>query len=96
MAKEIMGDACAFIPGKNGDKNRYFRIGTALRDGDRVSLKIDTIPLPQSGWDGWVNIFPKEAQGIAKPLAAGIAARPYDRARAGASGFDDLEDDIPF
>lgn len=60
MAKEIIGDACAFIAGVAGAKNRYLRIGTGMRDGDRISVKIDTLPVPGSGWEGWINIFPRD------------------------------------
>ena len=58
MAKKILGDACAFIPAAPGGKNRYMKIGIALTDGDRISLKLDTLPIPGAGWEGWVNIFP--------------------------------------
>jgi len=81
MSKEVIGDACAFIKGTGGEKNKYPRIGLALKDDDgRISIKIDTIPLPGTGWEGWVNIFPKD--GDSKPRVA----RP--------STFSD--DDIPF
>lgn len=58
MAKKILGDACAYIPAAPGGKNRYMKIGIALTDGDRISLKLDTLPIPGTGWEGWVNIFP--------------------------------------
>lgn len=54
MAKKILGDACAFIPGVAGGKNRYMKIGIAMTDGDRISLKLDTLPIPGAGWKGWV------------------------------------------
>jgi len=95
MAKEIIGDACAYIPGVNGVKNRYFKIGTGMRDGDRISVKIDTIPLPGLGWDGWVNIFPR--QDPLGPVPAFAGPPPARQRRPpGPSGFDDLADDIPF
>lgn len=93
MAKEIIGDACAFIPGFNGAKNRYMKIGMALRDGDRISVKVDTLPLPNSGWEGWINIFPNKEQPVSTPGSM-ATVRPF--VKPGGSGFDDMDDDIPF
>ena len=57
MSREHLGDACAYFPPeKAGEKARYPRIGSAFRDGDRISVKIDSIPL--GNWGGWINIFP--------------------------------------
>lgn len=61
MAKTVLGDACAYIPGTNGGKNRYLKIGIAMEEGSRISIKIDTLPLPGCGWDGWINIFERTA-----------------------------------
>ena len=91
MAKEIIGDACAFIPG-HGDKNRYIKLGIAMKEGDRISIKIDTLPLPGCGWEGWINIFPNK--GELRAINPSAAARPA--IKPGASGFDDMADDIPF
>ena len=61
--KELLGDAHAYI--KVGQaKAQYPRIGSAFRDErGQISLKIDTLPLPGSGWTGWINIFPRKASG---------------------------------
>lgn len=94
MARERMGDACAFIPGVGGERNRYVRIGVALRDGDRISVNIDALPLPNSGWEGWINIFPDKEK---EPAASVYTPAPVRNAvKPGSSGFDDMEDDIPF
>ncbi len=84
MTMEIIGDACAFIPGIGGKKNRYVKCGSAMRDSSngRLSLKLDALPI--AGWDGWINIFEREARGNTTP---GTKPRP---------SFDDLDDDIPF
>jgi len=58
-AKVFFGDVCAYVPGPRLEKANYHRIGAAFRDGDRISIKIDTFPIPQSGWQGWCNIFPR-------------------------------------
>lgn len=56
MARQVIGDAYAYIPNAGG-KATYRKIGTAFREGERISVKIDTLPLPGSSWEGWVNIF---------------------------------------
>lgn len=62
MTKEVIGDACAYIPGaRPGDKTRYPRIGLAMQDNGRISLKLDSLPLPGTGWTGWIYIFPRQA-----------------------------------
>lgn len=59
MAGTFFGDVCAFIPGS--PKNRYVRIGSAFRnENGEMSFKIDSIPLPNSGWTGWINVFDKK------------------------------------
>lgn len=97
MSKEILGDACAYIaPLRRNDKARYLKIGLALRDGDRISLKIDTLPLPESGWEGWINVFPRR-ENLGQTHAS--ESRPIINScndSAKASTFDDLADDIPF
>lgn len=86
MAHEILGDACAFIPGSNGAKNRYMKIGVAMKDHQgRMSLKLDTLPLSGSSWEGWINIFPRQ-DGRDKAVTEGVRAR----------AFDEPDDDIPF
>lgn len=93
MSKEILGDACAYIaPAIRGGKARHLKLGTAMQDGDRLSLKLDTLPLPGSGWEGWINIFPPrdrlDSRGSSPPASKPRSPSP--------SGFDDMEDDIPF
>jgi len=85
MSRTILGDACAFIPGKNGEKNRYLKLGLAMKDDSgRLSLKLDTLPLPGSDWEGWINVFERE------PAAIPVRTAPPRYAP------DDLDDDIPF
>ena len=68
MAKKILGDACAYIPAAPGGKNKYIKIGIAMTDGDRISLKIDCFPLPGQGWEGWINVFPNSNDTTNKPV----------------------------
>ncbi len=63
MSKSLLGDLCAYIPKRPGqEKPSYPRVGSAFIDSDtqRISLKIDTMPIPGSGWEGWLNVFPRE------------------------------------
>jgi len=89
MALTLMGDACAHIPAHaNNGKSAYRQIGKAFRDGDRISIKIDTLPLPGCGWEGWVNIFPiREPLGPVPAFAGPIP--PTTR-------IIPRDDDIPF
>ena len=91
MSKEIIGDACAFIKGVNGEKSRYPRIGIAVRDGDRISIKLDTLPIDKM-WEGWINIFPKGANtsGLSNNNLRANVPRPSK------AYPDPDEDDIPF
>lgn len=59
MSKSKIGNLaadCGPDPGRPG-KRRYVQIGAAFHDGERLSLKIDCLPLEGSGWTGWVNVF---------------------------------------
>lgn len=55
------GNVKAFIravDNADGGDARYILIGTAFLDEQqRMVLKIDALPMPLSGWRGWVNIF---------------------------------------
>jgi len=56
MTKVLIGDACAYIGPK-----KYQKIGVAFRDEQgRICVKIDVLPLPNSGWEGWINVFEKK------------------------------------
>lgn len=62
-------------------KNRYQRIGSIIETKKGPMGKIDVIPLKEGGWDGWFYINePREEQ-------------PRQRR---SSGFDDMDNDIPF
>lgn len=66
--KTLLGDVCAHCIRQDG-VSAYPRIGIAFveRDRDdpeqqRISLKIDTLPIATAGWTGWINIFKRDAQ----------------------------------
>lgn len=80
MTKVLMGDVCAFIRGVDGGKNTYVKVGVAFQDGDRVSIKLDAVPINKA-WEGWLNIFPRTGE------------RTEGKRAFNSTGFDD---DIPF
>ena len=40
------------------EKTRWLTIGGLLRDGDKIKIKLDTIPVGE--FNGWVEVFPVE------------------------------------
>lgn len=56
MPKIKLGDLMADLgPKASGEGRNYAKIGCAYQDGDRISIKIDTMPIGQ--WAGWANVF---------------------------------------
>ena len=88
MAKEFIGNVTAYIPPKGREeKGRSKLIGTAYKsETGQISFVIDTLPIPQSGWQGWCNIQTDSTKKPASKTADfgdGASSQPYD-------------DDIPF
>lgn len=50
---------------KSGEeKKRYQNIGSVFEDNGNLKIKLDVIPLPKGGWDGWANCYdPKPYEG---------------------------------
>ncbi len=85
MSKEFFGDVCAHCPPQGSrEKAMYPRIGSAFKDGDRISLKLDCLPLDSAGWSGWVNIFPRDL------------SDHNPRAKPKSALQELMDDDIPF
>tara|TARA_R100000656_G_scaffold50713_1_gene40696 strand:+ start:107 stop:358 length:252 start_codon:yes stop_codon:yes gene_type:complete len=62
------------------EKTRWLTIGGLLRDGDKIKIKLDTIPAGE--FNGWVEVFPvEENPGHGAPQSN--AGEPFD-------------DDVPF
>lgn len=56
---DIYANVKAYIPPFSGEKAKYIHIGVIFkRDKDQLVLKLDSLPLSGSGWEGWCNIFP--------------------------------------
>lgn len=87
MAKIIKEISCVVGEYRTADgqpKKRYQRIGSIIDTKNGAMLKIDVIPLREGGWDGWAYINdPRPAEGREQP-------------RRQSSGFDDMENDVPF
>jgi len=82
MARVYFGDICAYFPAKGGGKAAYTKVGAVFQDTENKSfaIKLDTMPLAHTNWEGWLNIFEKDA-------GSSPTRRSY-------KGTDD--DDIPF
>lgn len=67
---------------QGNEKSRYVTIGAVIETKNGLSLKIEAVPV---GWDGWAGLYEPKAkeQGRAAPAKQ-------------SSGFDDMDDDIPF
>ena len=63
------------------EKKRYQTIGSLFEDGENLKIKLDTIPLVDGGWGGWANCYDLEEK---------------EAPKAPKSGFDDMDQNIPF
>lgn len=87
---------------KDGEtKKRYQTIGAVFDTKNGQMLKLEAVPI---GWDGWAYLNePQQREQQQKP-AARIPQRPGAAADRGhgtqasrpSTGFDDMDDDIPF
>jgi hypothetical protein len=85
------------------EKTRWLTIGGLIKDGDKVKIKLDAIPV-SAEWDGWIQAFEVEDKPQAngggypskpshrpnqnKPLVPDYEPRPGD--------LNDSLDDVPF
>lgn len=45
----------------DGDKTFWVKVGVAFPNTDgKITIRLDTLPLPHTGWDGRFVLFPKE------------------------------------
>jgi len=72
------------IQGRHGNKTVWDRVGVLVINGDKISIRLDTIPA--GPWDGWLKAFPRDD-------AHRAHFTPADVARGGGV---DLDDDVPF
>ncbi len=65
-------------------KNRYMTIGSIIDTKNGPMLKLDANPFVKGGWDGWAYLNDPDPVDGEQP-----------RQQKRASGFDDMDDDIP-
>jgi len=70
---------------KDGEeKARWINIGALFQDGNKLSIKLESIPVG-GNWNGWVScVDPKPVDGSERRLP-----KKFD-------GFEDMPNDIPF
>ena len=59
--KTKIGNLCADLGSTTpGGRRRYLTIGAAFLEDktQRISVKIDCLPLASDNWQGWANVFP--------------------------------------
>lgn len=84
VIKEISCIVGEYTNGQGEKKKRYQRIGSVIETKNGPMLKLDNIPLREGGWDGWAYMNdPRPQEGREQP-------------RRQASGFDDMDSDVPF
>jgi hypothetical protein len=92
-------------------RGRWLRIGTVVRHDDGgTSLKLDCVPVGLPGWDGWVSVFPRDAEAPdgpgerrrregPAPVEAYLMGRPAGRqppGRGEGPRATEPNDDVPF
>ncbi len=76
--------------GRNGTQTAWDRVGVLIQDGDRFSLRLDSVPV--GNWDGWLKAFPREERPDGGRARQAAPPAQHTPATAGAS----FDDDIPF
>ena len=56
IVKELTCIVGTYTNAKGESKNRYQKIGSIIETRNGEMLKLDVIPLKDSGWDGWAFI----------------------------------------
>lgn len=69
-----------------GSKTFWDRVGVLVIDEDRISARMDSIPV--GNWDGWLMAFPRNEQDEDPPST---------KKKSNARAFDQIdENDMPF
>ena len=66
--KDITVVTGSYINKMGEEKKRYQNIGSVFEDNGNLKIKLDVIPLPKGGWDGWANCYDPKSYGQAKEL----------------------------
>jgi hypothetical protein len=77
--------------GRNGTQTTWDRVGILIQDGERISLRLDTMPI--GNWDGWLRAFPREQEQPGQQRQA-MNGQPHPATRPAAPA--DFDDELPF
>ena len=55
--KDITVVTGSYVNKMGEEKKRYQNIGSVFEDNGNLKIKLDVIPLPKGGWDGWANCY---------------------------------------
>lgn len=85
-------DVCSPRAGREEGKTYWHRVGTGF-DGEKgISVKLDSLPLPDAKGEVWLKLFePRE-----KSQGAGKAGVDNETAPAARQSRTKLDDDIPW
>lgn len=79
QAKEVSGR----------EKPIWMKHGVAWVDGDKVSIKLESLPLPNKDGEVWLRLFePIVRDGVSSASSGGASGQ--------LAGSGDLDDEIPF
>jgi single-stranded DNA-binding protein len=99
VTKDIVAITGKYKDDNNQEKNRYTKVGVLMEnDNGSLMIKMEALPV---GWDGFAFLNdPRESNsggGQGRGSASPQRRQPQQQQQSrGQSGFDDLEDDIPF
>ena len=65
---------------KNTDKTYWHKIGIAFNNSNGMSIKLESLPLPDDNGEVWLNLFPQEIKHTEhdpKPASNGRDAIPF-------------------
>lgn len=71
-------------PLDKSDKVVWDKIGILIMDGDKISIRLNAIPV--GDWDGWLRVYPRTEED--KPKAT-------HQTKSGGP-FVDLDEDLPY
>lgn len=52
---------------KNTEKTHWHKIGIAFKNNKGMSIKLESLPLPDENGEVWVNLFPQEERPTGHP-----------------------------
>jgi hypothetical protein len=89
--KNLLASNGTYINKDGEEKSRWVTVGGLFEDGNKTTIKIDSIPVG-GNWNGWLTLVDPDQHEKSQRQTQG---QPRQQSRQG-SGFDDMPDDIPF